>query len=74
MTHRTPAFTWFEPRSESTRNWIALGLLLAAWNFSDNDAVQAAADKPAALQRHALVTARAVRAQSPEVLARVINP
>ncbi len=74
MTHRTPAFTWFEPRSEGARNWIALGLLLAAWNFSDNDAVQAETGKPAALQHHALVTARAVRAQSTDVLASVINP
>jgi hypothetical protein len=63
MTNRQPAFTWFEPRSESTRNWIALGLLLAAWNFSDNEAVRHAQPKPAGLQHHALVTARAARGQ-----------
>jgi hypothetical protein len=61
MTHRIPTFTWFEPRSESVRNWIALGLLLAAWNFSDNDAVNTAVSKPRALQHHTLITTRSLR-------------
>ncbi|MBS0613427.1 MAG: hypothetical protein JSS24_09685 [Proteobacteria bacterium] len=32
---------WFQLRSEGARNWLALALLLAAWNFSDNDAAWA---------------------------------
>ena len=43
-------------------NFSALGLLLAAWNFSDNDAVNNASSKPSALQHHTLVTARSLRA------------
>jgi hypothetical protein len=62
MKNRQPAFTWFEPRSESARNWLALGLLLAAWNFSDNEAVRKQAAKPHGLQHHALITARSLRA------------
>ncbi len=44
MTHLDPARGCFTPRQfwskhrEATLNWLALGLLLAAWNASDNDA------------------------------------
>lgn len=62
MTSRPPSNPWFEMRNESTRNWLALGLLLAAWNFSDNDAVRTAANKPPSLQKHAVVTVRVARA------------
>jgi hypothetical protein len=62
MKKRHTAFTWFEPRSESARNWLALGLLLAAWNFSDNEAVRNEATKPQGLQHHTLITARSLRA------------
>jgi hypothetical protein len=40
------------PRRDKICNWIALGLLLAAWNFCDDDAVR---------PNHALVTVRAAR-------------
>ena len=63
MHFRRPVNPWMEIRSESARNWLALGLLLAAWNFSDNDAVGARADKPAPLQKYTQVTVKAVRAQ-----------
>jgi hypothetical protein len=33
----TPRRFWSEHR-EATLNWLALGLLLAAWNASDSDA------------------------------------
>lgn len=62
MTSRPSSNPWFEMRNESTRNWLALGLLLAAWNFSDNDAVRTAAIKPVSLQKHSLVTVRSARA------------
>ncbi len=44
MTHLDDARSCFTPRQfwsqhrEATLNWLALGLLLAAWNASDNDA------------------------------------
>jgi hypothetical protein len=34
---RTPGTFW-SLRREASLNWLALGLLLAAWNASDNDA------------------------------------
>jgi hypothetical protein len=54
---------------EATLNWLALGLLLAAWNASDNDAtgnsaVAAAAAnahrRPEALRGYSQVSVRAV--------------
>jgi len=33
-----PAASFWSARREATLNWLALGLLLAAWNASDNDA------------------------------------
>jgi hypothetical protein len=44
MTHLDQTRNCFTPRQfwsqhrEATLNWLALGLLLAAWNASDNDA------------------------------------
>ncbi|HMD73799.1 MAG TPA: hypothetical protein VKG05_08080 [Steroidobacteraceae bacterium] len=35
----TPRQFWSQHR-EATLNWLALGLLLAAWNASDNDAAR----------------------------------
>ena len=33
-----PAASFWTARREASLNWLALGLLLAAWNASDNDA------------------------------------
>ena len=52
------------PRNESTCNWLALALLLAAWNFVDNDAVRTAATGQDLLQRHAVVTVEYGRAHA----------
>jgi hypothetical protein len=49
---------------EATLNWLALGLLLAAWNASD-DTVPAAAhppQRPGALRMHPHVSVRAATA------------
>ena len=62
MTSLSSVTPWYQIRSESARNWLAFGLLLAAWNFSDNDAVRTAANKPVSLQKHSLVTVRSARA------------
>jgi len=46
MTHLDQTQRCFTPRQfwskhrEATLNWLALGLLLAAWNASDNDAAK----------------------------------
>ena len=48
-------------RREAALNWLALGLLLAAWNAVDNDA-GAAVRRPEALRAYPCVSARAVRA------------
>ena len=51
---------WWEPR-EAALNWLALGLLLAAWNAADNDAPSRRAERPAALRRHVCISVRAVQ-------------
>jgi hypothetical protein len=38
-------------RREASLNWLALGLLLAAWNASDNDAAANARPRPEAHSR-----------------------
>jgi hypothetical protein len=52
---------WGETGREASLNWLALGLLLAAWNFSDNDAVASRGGRPPPLENHPLVTVRAAR-------------
>ena len=46
-------------RREAALNWLALGLLLAAWNASDNDAGAAARRRPDALRGYQQVSVRA---------------
>jgi hypothetical protein len=52
---------WRVATRERTMSWLAFGLLLAAWNFSDNDAVTPGAARPPRLENHAFVTVRAAR-------------
>ena len=64
-----PAASFWSARREATLNWLALGLLLAAWNASDNDAAthdaathDAAANarrRPEALRGYDYVSVRA---------------
>jgi hypothetical protein len=54
--HSTGAF-W---SGEASLNWLALGLLLAAWNASDNDAAATARQKPEALRGYSYVSVRAL--------------
>ena len=58
--NRLCAQAWWMQHREAAFNWIALGLLLAAWNASDNDAVNRAR-RPEALRGYAAVSARAVQ-------------
>ncbi len=47
-------------RQESSRNWLALGLLLAAWNAADHiDRAGAAVRRPDALRAYPRVSVRA---------------
>jgi hypothetical protein len=47
-----------DSRREATLNWLALGLLLAAWNASDNDD-PAKARRPEGLRGYSHVSVRA---------------
>jgi hypothetical protein len=53
VTFNQPRRFWFE-RHPTSLNWLALGVLLAAWNAADNDASGASqppAVEPLAMQR-----------------------
>ncbi|HSZ07583.1 MAG TPA: hypothetical protein VK794_03545 [Steroidobacteraceae bacterium] len=60
---RNTAAEFWSTRREASLNWLALGLLLAAWNASNNDAAadaQAAVrNRPEALRGYAKVSVRA---------------
>ncbi len=57
-------------RHETTLNWLALGLLLAAWNAADNDPTDktspAGARRPEALRGYDYVSVRAANRLTPE--------
>ena len=56
--YRPTAF--WASRREASLNWLALGLLLAAWNASDNnDPAATAHRKPEALRGYTYVSVRA---------------
>jgi hypothetical protein len=50
--------TWWSQHREATLNWLALGLLLAAWNASDDDPAQRR-PRPEPLRRYSAVSVRA---------------
>ena len=52
--------TWWSEHQEATMNWLALGVLLAAWNASDSDAVHPR-QRPEALRGYPSVSVRAVQ-------------
>jgi hypothetical protein len=59
-----PAASFWSARREASLNWLALGLLLAAWNASDNDAATTDAGanvrrRPEALRGYDYVSVRA---------------
>ena len=58
--NRSPRAFW-TLRREASLNWLALGLLLAAWNASDNDAATGgdAQRRPEALRGYSYVSVRA---------------
>jgi hypothetical protein len=65
---RNPAASFWSARREATFNWLALGLLLAAWNASDRDAPtsvlprpEAMRPRPEALRGYSYVSVRAAQ-------------
>ena len=55
-----PRRFWSEHR-EASLNWLALGLLLAAWNASDNDASRTVTQRPVSLRGYSYVSVRAAQ-------------
>jgi hypothetical protein len=68
---RSPGTIWSLGR-EASLNWLALGLLLAAWNASDNDLAPAphppthSVRRPEALRGYAHISVRAVNRAASE--------
>jgi hypothetical protein len=50
---------WWSQRREATLNWLALGVLLAAWNATDVEASAPVRRRPEALRGYACVSVRA---------------
>jgi hypothetical protein len=59
MTNNTHG--WWLQHREASLNWLALGLLLAAWNAADNGATAQAKRRPESLRGYAYVSVRAQR-------------
>jgi hypothetical protein len=64
QTPALPGASFWSSRREASLNWLALGLLLAAWNVSDNDAATTnaagnARRRPEALRGYSYVSVRA---------------
>jgi hypothetical protein len=71
MVKFKPRKFWSEHR-EASLNWLALGMLLAAWNAADGDGssgdiqdkrntAAAMAHRPSSLQSHSFVSVRTAR-------------
>jgi hypothetical protein len=56
-----PSASFWSARREASLNWLALGLLLAAWNASDNDAAGNTRRRPEALRGYSCVSVRAAQ-------------
>ncbi|MEP6883504.1 MAG: hypothetical protein ABJC66_02020 [Gammaproteobacteria bacterium] len=57
---------WWLQHREASLNWLALGLLLAAWNASDSDSETQVQRRPEALRGYSSVSVRAAALCSPE--------
>jgi hypothetical protein len=62
---RSGGETWWSQHREATLNWLALGLLLAAWNASDDPAQRRL--RPEALRRYSAVSVRAAAQHCAEI-------
>ena len=59
--------TWWSQHREASLNWLALGVLLAAWNASDNGAAAPVRRRPEALRGYSSVSVRAATLHSAEL-------
>jgi hypothetical protein len=59
--------SWWSQHREASLNWLALGLLLAAWNASDNEAATVARRRPESLRGYSAVSVRATTLHSGEL-------
>ena len=58
---RSPTCQFWAQHREASLNWLALGLLLAAWNASDNDTPAQLRRRPEALRGYSSVSVRAAQ-------------
>ncbi len=58
---------------ETSLNWIALGLLLAAWNASDDDATSNSRPRPESLRGYSHVSVRAAIGDSAKLRTAIEN-
>ena len=58
--------TWWSQHREASLNWLALGLLLAAWNGSNDDPARLRS-RPQALRRYSSVSVRAATLHSADL-------
>ena len=56
-----PRESWWAQHREASLNWLALGLLLAAWNAADNDTAAQVRRRPEALRGYSSVSVRAAQ-------------
>jgi len=64
--------TWWSVRGEASLNWLALGVLLAAWNASDDDSSRHYL-RPEALRRYPCVSVRAATLHVGELRGTAMN-
>jgi hypothetical protein len=60
-TERTVKPAFWATHRESACNWLALGLLLAAWNAADNEGAQEPKQRPESLRGYPTVSVRAIQ-------------
>jgi hypothetical protein len=59
--------TWWSQHREASLNWLAFGVLLAAWNASDDGTATPARSRPEALRGYSSVSVRAATLHSAEL-------
>ncbi|HXA36269.1 MAG TPA: hypothetical protein VNW26_08055 [Steroidobacteraceae bacterium] len=65
--------TWWSQRREASLNWLALGVLLAAWNASENETASAPQRRPEALRGYPSVSVRAAALHSVQLRTRPMS-
>lgn len=58
---------------EAALNWLAFGLLLAAWNVSNDDPSNSVQSRPDSLRGYPFVSARAASLHAPQLGAAPMN-